>query len=71
MSVEGMVRLSTYTAVATRQGLWWVIDVDGVGVTQSPTLATAREWAQGLIEATTGEAGADVQVVQGSCPVAH
>jgi len=27
--------MSAYTATATREGRWWVIDVDGVGVTQS------------------------------------
>jgi CRP-like cAMP-binding protein len=57
-----MVEMSAYTATAVREGRWWVIDVDGVGVTQSRTLAEAHTWAQGLIEAVTGEAGADVTV---------
>jgi hypothetical protein len=54
--------MSAYTATATREGQWWVIDVVDVGVTQSRTLAEAHTWAQGLIEAVTGEASADVTV---------
>lgn len=55
--------MSAYTATATREGRWWVIDVAGVGVTQSRTLAEAHTWAQGLVEAVTGKAGADVTVI--------
>lgn len=62
LPTEGMVGMSTYTATAAREGRWWVIDVEGVGVTQSRTLAEARTWAQGLIEAVTGDAAADVVV---------
>lgn len=54
--------MSAYTATAAREGQWWVIDVGGVGVTQSRTLAEAHTWAQGLIEAVTGKADADVTV---------
>ncbi len=54
--------MSAYSATATREGRWWVIYVDGVGVTQSRTLAEANTWAQGLVEAVTGETGADVTV---------
>ena len=54
--------MSVYTATAAREGQWWVIDVVDVGVTQSRTLAEAHTWAQGLIEAVRGEAGADVTV---------
>jgi hypothetical protein len=57
-----MAAMSAYTATATREGRWWVIDVDGVGVTQSRTLAEAHTWAQGLVEVVTGKAGADVTV---------
>lgn len=57
-----MAEMSAYTATATREGRWWVIDVVGVGVTQSRTLAEAHTWAQGLVEAVTGEAGAEVTV---------
>jgi len=35
LPAERMVAMSAYTATATREGRWWVIDVDGVGVTQS------------------------------------
>ena len=45
-----------------REGRWWVVDVAGIGVTQSRTLAEAHTWAQGLVEAVTGEASADVTV---------
>jgi CRP-like cAMP-binding protein len=55
-----MADMSAYTATATREGRWWVVDVAGIGVTQSRTLAEAHTWAQGLVEAVTGEAGADV-----------
>ena len=54
--------MSTYRATATREGNWWVIDVEGVGITQSRTLAESHAWAVGLIEAVTGEADADVTV---------
>jgi hypothetical protein len=57
-----MADMSAYTATATREGRWWVVDVAGIGVTQSRTLAEAHTWAQGLVEAVTGEAGADVIV---------
>lgn len=62
MSDEGMVDMSVYTATETREGRWWVINVVGVGVTQSRTLGDAHTWAQGLVEAVTGEAGAEVTV---------
>jgi hypothetical protein len=62
LSAERMAAMSAYTATATREGLWWVINVDGIGVTQSRTLAEAHTWAQGLIEAVTGKVGADVTV---------
>lgn len=54
--------MSAYTATAAREGRWWVVDVEGVGVTQSRTLAEAQIWAQGLVEAVTGEADADVNI---------
>lgn len=39
-----------------------MIEVPGVGVTQSRTLADAPRWASGLVEAMTGQVGAAVQV---------
>jgi hypothetical protein len=59
---EEMVGMGVYTATAAREGRWWVIDVADIGVTQSRTLAEAHTWAQGLIEAVRGEAGADVTI---------
>jgi hypothetical protein len=41
----------TYVATAAREGRWWVITVDGVGVTQSRTLRDAPNTARGLISA--------------------
>lgn len=55
--------MSTYTVIATREGKWWLLDVAGVGVTQSRTLATAEEWARDLIQAVTGEADANIELV--------
>lgn len=55
--------MSTYTATAVREGNWWVIEVEGIGATQARTLTAAKTWARGLIEAMTGEAGAEVQVI--------
>jgi DNA-directed RNA polymerase specialized sigma24 family protein len=58
-----MVGMNQYQGKATREGAWWVIEIPGVGVTQSRTLADAPRWAAGLVEAVTGRAGAIVQVV--------
>jgi hypothetical protein len=41
----------SYVATASREGQWWVITVDGVGVTQSRTLRDAPNTARGLISA--------------------
>lgn len=51
-----------YVATATREGRWWAIDVDGVGVTQSRTLADAPRWAAGLVEAMTGETDVEIEL---------
>ncbi|PZR55236.1 antitoxin HicB [Xylanimonas oleitrophica] len=40
---------TTYKATATREGQWWVIDVDGVGVTQERTLRDAPDQARDLV----------------------
>lgn len=42
---------TTYTATAAREGRWWVLTVDGIGVTQSRTLKDAPDAARGLISA--------------------
>ena len=40
-----------FKATATREGKWWVVDVEGVGVTQGRTADEARIMAAGLVEA--------------------
>lgn len=45
------VTATAYRATATREGSWWVLDVDGVGVTQCARLTDARAQIRGLIEA--------------------
>lgn len=42
---------TSYVATAAREGQWWVITVDGIGVTQSRTLRDAPSTARGLISA--------------------
>ena len=41
--------MKTYSAVAMKWREWWQIDIDGVGVTQSRTLARAEQEAQDYI----------------------
>jgi hypothetical protein len=41
----------TYNATASREGKWWLITVEGVGVTQARSLRDARRAARGLISA--------------------
>ena len=43
----------TYEVTATREGSWWVLDVEGVGVTQCRRLTEARAQVLGLVEAVT------------------
>jgi hypothetical protein len=45
--------VSTYHAVAHREGKWWVVEVDGVGSTQGRTAAEAQEMAEDLVTAMT------------------
>jgi hypothetical protein len=40
-----------FKATATREGKWWVVDVQGVGVTQGRSAEEARVMAAGLVEA--------------------
>jgi hypothetical protein len=40
-----------YNATARRDGRWWVVTVDGVGVTQARTLRDAPHAAIGLVSA--------------------
>lgn len=53
--------MSTYNATVVREDRWWVITVDGVGVTQARHLDQVQGQAAGLVEAMTGEAGAEIQ----------
>jgi hypothetical protein len=46
-----MAAVTTYSAHATREGRWWVVDVEGVGVTQARTLPDAQIMAADLISA--------------------
>jgi len=46
-----MAPVNTFNAVATREGKWWVVDVDGVGTTQGRTTAEAQEMAEDLVTA--------------------
>lgn len=46
-----MAAVSTYSAKARREGRYWVVDVDGVGVTQGRSLAEARTMAADLVVA--------------------
>lgn len=43
--------MRTYTATATREGGWWVVEVDGVGATQGRTTAEAERMAVDLVAA--------------------
>jgi predicted XRE-type DNA-binding protein len=54
--------MSTYTVTATREGKWWVLDVEGVGVTQARTLAAAEEWVRDLIQTMTGDDDARFEI---------
>ena len=40
--------------MATREGRFWVVDVEGVGVTQGRSVREARAMAADLVEAMTG-----------------
>jgi hypothetical protein len=39
------------TAVARREGQWWLVEVDGIGATQAARAAEVREQAIDLIAA--------------------
>jgi hypothetical protein len=44
-----MAAVNTYKATATREGRWWVVEVDGIGVTQGRTVTEAEEMARDLV----------------------
>lgn len=55
-----MVAVTTYNVAAKRWAHGWELDIDGVGVTQSRTLATAegmvRDYLETLLEVDTEDA---------------
>lgn len=59
--------ITSYTATATREGRWWIITVDGVGVTQARSLRDAPAAAAGLVAAMLDldEGSVDVAVTAG------
>ena len=57
-----MVAVKTYQAVARREGRFWLVDVEGVGLTQGRNLQDARDMAADLVETMTGKPG-DVNFV--------
>lgn len=54
--------MTTYRAQAHREGRLWVVDVEGVGVTQGRSLAEAKEMAFDLVVAMRQLAPDDVVV---------
>ena len=55
--------MTDYKTRATRWAKGWELHVDGVGVTQSRTLATAADEARDYIVSQTGTAESDVHVI--------
>jgi hypothetical protein len=45
---------TNFIARASREGRWWVVEVDGVGVTQARSLTEAQEMATDLVVAMRG-----------------
>lgn len=54
--------MSTHTARAVREGKWWVVHVDGAGVTQGRTAAEAQRMAADLVALMTGAPEDEVSV---------
>ncbi|MFI9387326.1 hypothetical protein [Kutzneria sp. NPDC052558] len=54
--------MKTFEAVATREGKWWVVDVNGVGATQGRTTTEAQEMAEDLVTAMLGTTARDFVV---------
>lgn len=51
-----------YTATATRDGKWWVVEVDGMGATQGRSVTEARTMANDLVAAMLNVPIIDVDV---------
>jgi len=47
---------TTRSATARREGRFWVVDVEGVGITQGRSVREARTMAVDLVEVMTGKA---------------
>ena len=58
-----MTEFTIYTAHATKEEMWWIVRVDGVGVTQAKNLDEAHFMAKDLIEAMTGNSSSHFDVV--------
>jgi predicted phage-related endonuclease len=56
------VSATKHTATAAREGRWWVVTVEGVGVTQARTLRDAPAAARGLVSAMLDVEESDVDV---------
>lgn len=54
-----MAAVNTYQATATREGRWWVVEVDGVGATQARNTRQAEEMAVDMVAAVI-----DVQPIE-------
>jgi len=57
-----MAPVNRYSATIHREGDWWVIDVDGVGVTQAKRLDKVEHMARDLVAAVLDVEYDDVQV---------
>ena len=57
-----MASLNTYRAVATREGGWWAVDVEGVGHTQGRDLGEARRMAADLVSIMRGVPEASIEI---------
>lgn len=55
--------MKTYTAHASKEDRWWLVRVDGVGVTQAKNLREAEVMAIDLIEIVTGTPQSRFEVV--------
>jgi DNA-directed RNA polymerase specialized sigma subunit len=54
--------VKTFDAVATREGKWWVVQVNGVGATQGRTTDEAEQMAVDLVVAMRGLESNEVEV---------
>ncbi|HSY15283.1 MAG TPA: hypothetical protein VK816_04785 [Jatrophihabitantaceae bacterium] len=61
--------MNTYTVHAKRWDHGWELNIDGLGVTQTRTLARAERDARDYIELLTGNAGVDIVLVPSIGPL--